>query len=155
MNLKLFDSLDKTENIVKFTLYDRFRKSGNLRFIQTTFAYNMITLNGHIQIADQNANELLPKMRYIGVGDASGGKNAASNTLQNELARVHMQNWNNSGTNAIIYQAQFIEGSGTGNLVEAGVFNDQIAGNMQQWADFAMIAKGLLNILQVEWTTNF
>lgn len=155
MKLKLEDSLNKIDTSVKLILYDRHQKSGNLRWIETQFVENQITDNGHIQIADQMGNQRLAKMRLMSVGDASGGKNAASNALQNELARVNMQSWDNSGTNALVYNAIFIEGVGTGNLVEAGIFNDQLAGNMLSWADFAVIAKGLLNILEIQWTHNY
>lgn len=154
-NLTLTDSLDKIETQVAFTLYDRYPKSGNLRFIQSTYAHNTITDNGHIQIADQMSNRRLTPMRYMSVGDVSGGKVAGSNALENELARVYMANWDNLVTNQVVYDAYFIEGVGTGNLVEAGIFNDQLAGNMLSWSDYGVIPKGILNILRIQWAHNY
>jgi len=153
-NLILSDKLYKIESEIAFTLYDRL-KSGNLRFIERTYAHNTITNNGHIQIADQMSNMRLPKMRYMAVGTTSGGKGAASNALEAQIARVYMANWDNGGTAALVYDAFLIEGVGTGNLVEAGIFNDQLAGNMLSWSDYAVIAKGVLNILRTQWTHNY
>lgn len=154
-NLILSDNLYKIESEIAFTLYDRYHKSGNLRFIARTYAHNTITNNGHIQIADQMSNMLLPKMRYMAVGSTSGGKGAASNALENELARVYMANWNNLATNAVVYDAYYIEGVATGNLVEAGIFNDPLAGNMLSWSDYGVIPKGILNILRIQWAHNY
>ena len=154
-NLILSDKLAKIETEIAFTLYDRFPKSGNLRFIQRTYSHNTIVNNGHLQIADQMANMKLPKMRYMAVGTASGGKGAGSNALQNEIARVYMANWDNLGTNQVVYDAYFVEGVGTGNLVEAGIFNEQLAGNMLSWSDYGVIPKGVLNILRIQWAHNY
>lgn len=153
-NLILSDNLYKIETEVAFTLYDRL-KSGNLRFIERTYGHNTITDNGHIQIADQMAHQKLVKMRLMAVGILSGGKGAASNALEAEIARVYMANWDNAGTNALVYDAYFIEGVATGNLVEAGIFNDQLVGNMLSWSDYGLIVKGVLNILRIQWTHNY
>jgi hypothetical protein len=154
-NLILSDNLHKREGQLALTLFDRKAKSGRLRFIETKHYPNAFTNNGLIQIADQMSNMKLPKMRYMAVGTTSGGKGAASNTLQTEIARVYMANWDNSGTAALVYDAYFIEGVGTGNLVEAGIFNDQLVGNMLSWSDFGAIVKGVLNILRIQWTHNY
>jgi len=154
-NLILSDKLHTIESSVAFTLYDRKAKSGRLRFIETAYSHNAFTNNGLIQIADQMSNARLAKMRNMAVGTASGGKGAISNTLQAEIARVYMANWDNGGTAALVYDAYFIEGVGTGNLVEAGIFNDQLAGNMLSWSDFGAIVKGVLNILRIQWTHNY
>lgn len=157
-SINLSDSLYKIDSKLALTLYDRFPKSGNLRFIQQTYSYNTITDNGHIQIADQMAHRKLVPMRYMAIGDVSGGKIAASNALENELARVYMANWDNTGTNALVYDAYYIEGVGTSlinGIQEAGIFNDQLAGNMLSWSDFAPIIKTVLNILRIQWTHNY
>lgn len=157
-NLNLSDDLYKIESRIVFSLFDRKTKSGRLRFIESTYSENTLTTNGHIQIADQMAHRKLSPMRYMAIGDVSGGKVAGSNVLENELARVYMANWDNAGTNALVYDAYFIEGVGTSlinGIQEAGILNDQLAGNMLSWSDFAPIIKTVLNILRIQWTHNY
>ena len=96
---------------------------------------------------------------YTAVGDATGGKSTASTALESQLARV--QNDSNTqgagaADNDVVHVSTFAAGTGTGALVEAGLFTDAGAGaTLHAYQDFSVINKGAGDTLTVTWTITY
>jgi hypothetical protein len=116
---------------------------------------NTITQLGDALVADAMSDRGVALPTHMAVGTATGSKTAASTTLQTELARVALDS-TAQGTggddNDVTWIATFPAGTGTGAIVEAGVFNATPAGTMFCFGDFAVINKGALDILTITWT---
>jgi hypothetical protein len=116
---------------------------------------NTLTELGEALIADALSDRSITLNSHMAIGNATGSKTSASTTLQSELARVALDS-TTQGTggndNDVTWIATFPAGTGTGSLVEAGLFNDVTAGTMFSFTDFGVITKGAADILIFSWT---
>ena len=96
---------------------------------------------------------------WTGIGTGLNGKTSASTALVTQNARV--QNDSNTqgaaaADNDVVHVATFAAGTGTGALLEAGLFTDTGAGaTMQAFDDFAVINKGAGDSLVTTWTITY
>lgn len=93
-------------------------------------------------------------MSHMAVGTNAAAPALANTTLGTELARVALT----SGTavsGVLTYVASFPAGTGTGALVEAGIFNGTPAGTMLARTTFAVVNKGASDSITITWTITF
>lgn len=138
---------------VKLELFD-----ADGKLVETRVIHNTITNAGDKIAADafSDRGDTLPT--HMAVGTTSGGKTAASTALESELARVALTS-TTQGTGAddndVVYVATFPAGTGTGALVEAGIFNAGAGGDMIAYQEFGVINKTASMSLQITWTVTF
>lgn len=94
-----------------------------------------------------------PVMEYIAIGDSATTETVSDATLGNELDRKLSTYAHTSGIGSKVYThtVTFDPGEGTGSVVESGMFNDAVAGDMFNRRTFGIITKGASDSLQVTW----
>jgi hypothetical protein len=92
----------------------------------------------------------------MAVGTTNTAPSGAQTTLVAEAARVALASSTITTTNitndSLTYAASFPAGTGTGALVEAGLFNAGAAGTMLARVIYDVINKGALDSMTVTWT---
>lgn len=122
------------------------------------FSHNTITVAGDKCCADANSDRGEALFGHMAVGTTSGGKTTASNALEAELARVAVDSRTQGAggaDNDVVWIATYAAGTGTGALVEAGLFNDASAGDMYCYQEFSAINKGAADSLTATWTITY
>ena len=89
-------------------------------------------------------------MSHMAVGSSSTAASTADTTLGATLGRVALTSATSSGA-VVTYVASFPPGTGTGAVVEAGVFNDASAGTMLCRTVFAVVNKGADDAMSITW----
>jgi hypothetical protein len=89
-------------------------------------------------------------MSHMAVGSSSTAASTADTTLGASLGRVALNSSSSSGA-VVTYVATFPPGTGTGAVVEAGVFNDASAGTMLCRTVFAVVNKGADDAMSITW----
>ena len=131
---------------------------GNIYPNGVRFSHNTITQAGDKCCADANADRGEAQFGHMAVGTTSGGKTTASNALEAEAARVAVDSRTQGAAGAdndVVWIATFGAGTGTGALVEAGLFNDASAGDMYAYQEFSVINKGAADSLTATWTIQY
>jgi hypothetical protein len=83
---------------------------------------NLVVTSGKEFIAARLLSNAIDPIGYMSVGDDSSTAAVSQTALQNELARVATSSGLAVGTSST-FSATFPAGTGTGSLVEAGLFN--------------------------------
>lgn len=83
---------------------------------------NLVVTSGKEFIASRIVGEDYDAMDFMAIGDDAAIGALSQTTLINELARVTLTSATASGTN-VTFTGTFPAGTGTGSIVEAGVFN--------------------------------
>jgi len=98
-------------------------------------------------------------MSHMAIGSdsttaAAGNTGLGAATGTAELGRVAYDSGfpDISGTNTIKYEATFPAGTGTGAVVEAGLFNASTTGQMLARTVFSTVNKGSTDVMTVTWT---
>lgn len=119
---------------------------------------NTITVLHDATIADRMVGGTDALIDYTGVGTTTGGKSTASTTLEAQVAREQNDS-NTQGAGAddndAIHVSTFAAGTGTGALVEAGLFTGAADATLQAFQDFSVINKGAGDTLTVTWTITY
>jgi len=89
-------------------------------------------------------------MSHMSVGSNSAAASAGDTTLGSELGRVALTSSASSGA-VVTYSATFPPGTGTGAVVEAGIFNASSAGIMLCRTVFAVVNKGTDDAMSITW----
>ncbi|WP_017879733.1 hypothetical protein [Janthinobacterium sp. CG3] len=90
-------------------------------------------------------------MSHMAIGSTAAAPLPANTTLGAELGRAVLTS-QTSALNVATYSSTFAAGVGTGAVTEAGIFNAGAAGTMLNRAVFAVINKGALDTMQINWT---
>lgn len=90
------------------------------------------------------------EMSHMAIGAGGTGADPADTTLGSELGRVALASDSASGA-VVTYTATFPAGTGTGAVVEAGVFNDSSAGTMLCRTVFSVVNKGTNDSMSITW----
>ena len=101
-------------------LIKKFEADGTL--VYQTEVPNLIVTAGKEFIASRMVGETYDAMNYMAIGDSSAVSALANTSLVNELGRVELSNATPTGTTTL-FTALFPAGTATGNIVEAGIFN--------------------------------
>ena len=112
---------------------------------------NLVVTVGKNFVASRMVGTASNVMSHMAIG-SDGTTPAAGNTaLGGELGRVALASAT-ATNNVVTYAATFPAGTGTGAVVEAGVFNAGTAGTMLCRTTFAVVNKGADDAMSVTWT---
>lgn len=89
-------------------------------------------------------------MSHMSVGSNSTAAATGDTALGAELGRVALGSSASSGA-VVTYTASFPAGTGTGAVVEAGIFNASSAGTMLCRTVFAVVNKGADDAMSITW----
>lgn len=89
-------------------------------------------------------------MSHMAVGSSSTAAATGDTALGASLGRVALTSSTAAGA-VVTYVASFPAGTGTGAVVEAGVFNDPTAGTMLCRTVFAVVNKGADDAMSITW----
>ena len=152
MNKKVADGF-VPNGMVAFKL--RNTKTGKVREYSVPIKNTICNL-GLATIADgvSDRGDTLPT--HMAVGTTSGGKTAASTTLEAEVAASRTaltSTTQGTGANAnkVTWVCTFAAGVGTGALLEAAIFNNAAGGTMFCYVEFGLLTKEAADELTVTW----
>lgn len=112
---------------------------------------NLVVTVGKGYIASRMKDATATVMSHTAVGTTNTTPDVGDTTLAAEAGRVALTS-TNVVSNAVTYSASFPAGTGTGALVEAGLFNASSSGTMLTRTTFLVINKGAADTLGISWT---
>lgn len=112
---------------------------------------NLVVTVGKGYIASRMKDATATVMSHMAVGTTGTTPDVGDTTLAAEAGRVALTS-TNVVSNAVTYSASFPPGTGTGALVEAGLFNASSSGTMLARTTFLVINKGAADTLGISWT---
>ena len=134
----------KVTGQVKVQLFD---KDGKLK--DTQDIKNLVVTVGKQFIAARMVGTPT-EMSHMAVGASSTAAAAGDTALGSELGRVALTSDSASGA-VVTYVATFPAGTGTGAVVEAGIFNASSSGTMLCRTVFAVVNKGADDAMTITW----
>lgn len=139
---------------------EQLKATGSLRVVITgkdgkvkeerTFA-NLVVTTGKDFVASRMVGTASNVMSHMAIGSDSTAAAAGDTALGAELGRVALAGAS-ATANVVTYTATFPAGTGTGAVVEAGIFNASSAGTMLCRTVFAVVNKGVDDAMSVTWT---
>ena len=137
------------KGIVDLVLYDA---EGN---IKETRSENLVVSTGLAFIASRMSGVASAVMSHMAIGTNNTAASAAQTALIAQSAIVALSTTSIVTTtvtnDTVQYVCTFGAGTGTGALVEAGLFNAASAGTMLSRTVFAVINKGASDVLTITW----
>lgn len=112
---------------------------------------NLVVTAGKNFVASRMTGTSPAVMSHMAVGTTNTAAANGDTTLAAEAARVALGSASTTGAIAT-YTAVFPAGTGTGALVEAGLFNAGSAGTMLARTVFAVVNKGAADAMTITWT---
>ena len=112
---------------------------------------NLVVNVGKNFVASRMVGTASAVMSHMAVGSNNTAAAAGDTALGAELGRVALAT-STATTNVVTYTATFPAGTGTGAIVEAGIFNASSAGTMLCRTVFAVVNKGVDDALSITWT---
>lgn len=91
------------------------------------------------------------EMSHMAIGASNTAAAAGNTALGSELGRVALASDDAVGA-VVTYTATFPAGTGTGAVVEAGIFNAGAAGTMLCRTVFSVVNKGADDAMSITWT---
>lgn len=124
-----------------------FDKNGVLK--ETQEIKNLVVTTGKTFIAARMTGTPTA-MSHMAVGASSTAAAAGDTALGSELGRVALSS-STSAANVATYVASFPAGTGTGAIVEAGIFNASSSGTMLCRTVFSVVNKGADDAMTITW----
>lgn len=90
-------------------------------------------------------------MSHMAIGSSTTAAANPDTALGGELGRVALASSGSSGA-VVTYTASFPAGTGTGAVVEAGIFNAASGGTMLCRTTFAVVNKGANDGMSITWS---
>jgi hypothetical protein len=112
---------------------------------------NLVVDAGKALVANRLKEDVEAAITHIAVGTDGTAAAGAQTTLLGEVARVALTSATVTA-NSIAYIATFPAGIGTATLLEAGLFNDAVAGTMLSRTASINVAKAATDTLTITWT---
>ena len=113
---------------------------------------NLVVTAGKGFIASRMAAASASVMGWIAVGTDSTAAAVGNTALGTEVARVTTTvSGGTVSTNTVTYVSTFPAGTGTGALVEAGIFNASSAGTLLSRTVFSVVNKGSADEMTITW----
>ena len=112
---------------------------------------NLVVTVGKNFVASRMVGTAANVMSHMAIGSDSTAPAAGNTALGGELGRVALVS-SSATANVVTYAATFPAGTGTGAVVEAGIFNAGTAGVMLCRTTFAVVNKGAADDMSVTWT---
>lgn len=126
-----------------------FDKEGQIKTVAEV--PNLVVTTGKGYIASRMKDTTAGAMSHMAVGSNSTAAVVGDSALGSEVARAALTSTTVVG-NTVTYVASFPPGTGTGALVEAGIFNANTAGTMLCRTTFSVINKGAADSMTITWT---
>ena len=111
---------------------------------------NLVVNAGLDYIASRMKDATATAMSHMAVGSDNTAASAGQTALGSELGRVALTSTTVTA-NVVEYIATFGAGTATGAIVEAGVFNDGVAGTMLCRTVFSVVNKGAADAMTITW----
>jgi len=111
---------------------------------------NIVVSSGKDFIASRMIGTSSPVMSKMAVGDSNTSLDVGNTSLASELARTDLKS-SAVESNVVTYAADFLNGVGTGGIVEAGIFDNTTPGVMLCRTTFPVINKEADDILTINW----
>ena len=112
---------------------------------------NLVVTVGKNFVASRMVGTASNVMSHMAIGSNNTPAAAGDTALGTELGRVALASAS-ATTNVVTYTATFPAGTGTGAVVEAGIFNATPAGTMLCRTVFAVVNKGVDDAMSITWT---
>lgn len=112
---------------------------------------NLVVTVGKNFVASRMTGTSPAVMSHMAVGTTNTAAAAGDTTLAAEAARVALASGTTSAA-VVTYIATFPAGTGTGAIVEAGLFNAASAGTLLARTVFSVINKGASDSMTITWT---
>jgi hypothetical protein len=112
---------------------------------------NLVVTVGKNFVASRMVGTASNVMSHMAIGSSGTAAAVGDTALGAELGRVALASAV-ATTNVVTYTATFPAGTGTGAVVEAGIFNAASAGTMLCRTVFAVVNKGADDAMSVTWT---
>lgn len=112
---------------------------------------NLVVTVGKNFVASRMVGTSAAVMSHMAIGSDNTPAAAGDTALGSELGRVALSSAT-AATNVVTYTATFPAGTGTGAVVEAGIFNATPAGTMLCRTVFAVVNKGIDDAMSITWT---
>lgn len=112
---------------------------------------NLVVTSGKEYVASRMKDATATVMSHMSIGTSSTAAAAGDTALGTEAARAALTSTTVTN-NEIVYVATFAPGTGTGSIVEAGVFNASSGGTMLCRTVFAVVNKGANDAMTITWT---
>lgn len=112
---------------------------------------NLVVTVGKNFVASRMTGTSPAVMSHMAIGTTNTAAAAGDTALAAEAARVALASGTTSAA-VVTYIATFSAGTGTGAIVEAGLFNAASAGTMLCRTVFAVINKGAADSMTITWT---
>jgi hypothetical protein len=112
---------------------------------------NLVVTVGKNFVASRMVGTASSVMSHMAIGSDNTPAAVGQTTLGAQLGRVSLAGAT-ATDNVVTYTATFPAGTGTGAVVEAGIFNDGTAGTMLCRTVFAVVNKGADDAMSVTWT---
>jgi hypothetical protein len=112
---------------------------------------NLVVTVGKNFVASRMVGTASSIMSHMAIGSDNTPAAVGQTTLGAQLGRVSLASAT-ATDNVVTYTATFPAGTGTGAVVEAGIFNDGTAGTMLCRTVFAVVNKGADDAMSVTWT---
>ena len=114
---------------------------------------NLVVDTGLDYIASRMKDATATAMSHMEVGDDNTAAAAGDTALISAIAGSRVSLTSTTVTdNAIEYIGDFPAGTGTGAIVEAGIFNAASAGTLLCRTVFSVVNKGADDTLKITWT---
>ena len=129
-------------------LYD---ENGSLKIEQTD--PNLVTTAGFDLVAQRlwSTQTGSPSVTYIAIGSGTVAANVSDTVMGGELSRSAGTYAHTDGQKNCNHTVTFAAGAGTGSITEAGMLNSGATGYLLCRQQFAQIAKGASDSLQITW----
>lgn len=111
---------------------------------------NLVVDSGLDYIASRMKDATATAMSHMAVGSDNTAASAGQTALGSELGRVALTSTTVTA-NVVEYIATFGAGTATGAIVEAGIFNDGVAGTMLCRTVFSVVNKGAADAMTITW----
>ena len=112
---------------------------------------NLVVTVGKNFVASRMVGTSSAVMSHMAIGSSSTPAAAGDTALGSELGRVALAGAS-AANNVVTYTATFPAGTGTGAVVEAGIFNATPAGTMLCRTVFAVVNKDVDDAMSITWT---
>lgn len=112
---------------------------------------NLVVTAGKGYVASRMKDATATAMSHMAIGTDNTTAAVGQTALSSEAARGALTSTTVS-TNTIAYVETFAAGTGTGAIVEAGVFNASSGGTMLCRTVFAVVNKGSADAMTITWT---
>lgn len=126
-----------------------FDADGNLK--QEYHESNLVVNAGLNFITNRMKDASVAVMSHMAIGSGSTAPAGGDTALGTELGRVALTSTTVTA-NTIEYVGQFPNGTGTGAVTEAGIFNAGTAGTMLCRSTFGVVTKSATDSMQITWT---